>query len=276
MRLTFIFIFLLSAAAIYSQKISERPIPVGHSHNDYNKRKPLWGALEHGMTSIEIDVFAHKGELKVAHVGLFLNTRKNIQKMYLKPLSEILAKRKWIYKNHQEPLVLMIDFKTDSEETLQLLLRDIEPLKDLFTYYHQGEVHKKPLQLVISGRGFSYNQISHLDTVYVFLDGSVSHCEENFPQQLIPRGSANYGRHFNWNGKNQFPDDEKNKLIKLVTNAQECNKKLRFYAMRHNENLWTEFLNAGAGWINIDKAARFADFYWNKYLPMQTTSTQNN
>jgi hypothetical protein len=273
--------FILLLACIFSfsgftQNISEKPIPVGHSHNDYNKQKPLWGALEHGLTSIEIDVFAHKNELKVAHVGVFLNVRKNIVDMYLKPLSEILQNREWIYQNHHEPLVLMIDFKTDSEETLQLLLRDIEPYKELFTYFYKDEVHLKPLQLVVSGRGFSFNQVENQDSVYVFLDGSVAHCEKKFPEQLVPRGSASYSRHFKWNGKGKIADDELEKLKNYVDVANSCNKKLRFYAMKHNTAIWETFLNAGAGWINIDKPKKFADFYWNTYIPNQSEAQNKN
>lgn len=266
MQYLLLFILIVASNTICAQKISDKPIPVAHAHNDYLKRNALWGALEYGFTSIEIDVFAHKNELKVAHVGLFLNVRKNIVDMYFQPLAELLKNKEWVYENYHEPLELMIDFKTNSASTLSLLLEAIEPYKHLLTYYKEGKVYKKPLMLVISGSRFSYDDVKDLNEIYVFLDGSVNSCSETFPKELVPRGSASFGSQFSWNGKGEFL--EIGKIQKQVADAELCNKKIRYYGMQNNKALWLSMLDNGEGWINVDKKKKFATFYW-KYVSLK-------
>lgn len=244
-----------------AQQISLTPIPEAHAHNDYNKISPLWGALKYGFTSIEVDVFAHKGQLRVAHVGLFLNMRKTLETMYLQPLSTLLESRQWVYENHAEPLTLMIDFKTNRYETLPLLLEVIKPYKKYLTYYNKGDVHIGPIQLLISGSGFSYDQVKDLDSIFVFLDGAVSPCESHFPDALVPRGSGKFSSHFSV----KLDSADLVKLQRQVDEAALCNKKLRFYAMKNRKKLWSKALEAHIGWVNVDRKRRFAKFYWNEY-----------
>lgn len=253
--------FALFAFPLCGQTISSRPIPEAHAHNDYNKINPLWGALKYGFTSIEVDVFAHKGQLRVAHLGVLLNMRKNLEDMYLKPLSDLLTTREWVYENHPEPLILMIDFKTNRHETLPLLLEIIKPYQKHLTYYHDGIVHKGQLQLVISGHGFSYGQVKDLDSIFVFLDGSVNHCESDFPDVLVPRGSGKFSSHFSA----KLDSTDLVKLQAKVDEAAHCNKKLRFYAMKNRKKLWRKALDAQVGWVNVDRKRKFAKFYWEEY-----------
>lgn len=255
----FLFIFILPA-----QVISDTIIPVAHAHNDYAKKDALYGALEYGFTSIEIDIFAHKGKLKIAHVPLFLGLRKTLDEKYLAPLAEVLATRKWIYEDYEEPLVLMLDFKTSSEKTLPLLMESIKPYQDLFTYYENDSVIKRPLQLVISGAGFSYEQVEDETQIFVFRDGGVHACENNFPSKLVARGSTHYKSIFSWRGEGEIPKDELEKLRKIIAEADKCDKKIRFWAMPQNENVWRTLLNEGVDWINIDNKKKFAEFYKNE------------
>lgn len=266
MRIFALALLTIAFFPVFAQKISEKPIPVAHAHNDYNKRNPLWGALKNGFTSIEIDVFAHKNELKVAHVGLFLNARKNLDEMYLKPLADLLQTKDWVYNNYNEPLILMIDFKTDSESTLPLLLNYLAPYENLLTFYSENEVHKKPLQIVISGSRFTQQQIENMDTVYIFRDGSIQNCTSDFASELEPRGSTRYGSKFSWNGKGKMPDNERLLFREYFAKAENCDKKLRLYGMKNRKNLWKNFLDEGMGWVNVDKKKKFARFYWNEYL----------
>lgn len=253
--------FSILTFSVFAQNISSHPIPEAHAHNDYNKINPLWGALKYGFTSVEVDVFAHKGELRVAHVGVLLSVRKTLESLYLKPLANLLASRNWVYENYPEPLILMIDFKTNRHETLPLLLEIIKPYRHLLTYYHEGKVHKKPLQLLISGGGFSYEQVKDLDSIFVFLDGSVNHCETDFPDALVPRGSAKFSSHFSA----KLDSTDVAKLQTKVADAAFCNKKLRFYAMKNRKKLWRKALDAHVGWVNVDRKRKFAKFYWEEY-----------
>jgi hypothetical protein len=268
MRSAFLIVILIVAhfgktqtQSVGKVKISTKPIPCAHAHNDYNKIKPLWGALKYGFTSVEVDVFAHKGQLRVAHVGVMLGARKTLESMYLAPLKSWLQNKNWVYENYQEALILMIDFKTNRHETLPILLEIIKPYQHLLTYYHDGKVHKRPLQLLISGHGFGYEQVSHLDSIFVFLDGSVNHCESDFPAALVPRGSGKFSSHF-------FAKLDSNDVVKMqkqIEKAETCDKKLRYYATKNKKKLWRKQLDAQVGWLNVDRKKKFAKFYWEEY-----------
>jgi len=254
---------LLSLLSTSGQHINFKATPHSHSHNDYLKTIPLWGALNNGCTSIEVDVFAHKNELKVAHIAFALNIRSNLSEMYLKPLANYLDKKNKIFSNDTIPLILMIDFKSDADSSLFLLQKAIEPYSKYFTYYKNDSVYKKALQLVISGKGFSYEQVKDLDSIPFFLDGSINSCNEEFPSKLVPRASGKYGNYFKWKGKGQIPKKELDQLRGYVQKAKSCGTKLRFYAMPENFNIWTTFLNEGVEWINVDNSELFQDFYWS-------------
>lgn len=258
-----IFFFALTLLIrLDAQGIAMTPLLHAHSHNDYQHDLPLWGALAQGATSIEIDVFAHKGMLKISHIKFALNIRESFEDMYLEPLVKIIEERGGIYS--EVPLVLMIDFKTNSDSTLPLLLEAIAPYKAYFSYYYEDSVYQKDLQLVISGNGFTYNQVKTQDSIFVFLDGNVHHCEEDFPPQLVPRGSTKYNSIFTWKGKGEIPENELIKLREMLAEAKKCNKKLRFYAMPANERIWHTFLQEGVDWINLDNIQRFRIYYRNK------------
>jgi len=53
----------------------------GHSHNDYFQSNPLSSALNHGLRSVEVDVFPIGDTLYVAHTRLELDDKKTIETM---------------------------------------------------------------------------------------------------------------------------------------------------------------------------------------------------
>lgn len=239
--------------------------PHAHSHNDYLKSEPLWGALNNGCQSVEVDVFNFKNELVVSHVGFGLMYKPSFAELYLDTLVSFLGAHKHIFSQENEPLILMIDFKTESESTLKLLLKTFAPYQEYFSYFENGKVVEKQIKLVISGSGFSYTQVKDLPKCFVFLDGGVQHCEQDFPLGLVPRGSTRYGGMFTWNGKGEIPSNELAALRNMVNEAKNCNKKLRFYAMPQNKNIWRIFLEEGVYWINVDDTEKFKKFYYNEY-----------
>jgi hypothetical protein len=114
---------------------------------------------------------------------------------------------------------------------------------------------------LISGGGFSYEQVKDLDSIFVFLDGSVNHCESDFPDALVPRGSAKFRSHFSA----KMDSLDLAKLQTKVDDAALCSKKLRFYAMKNRKKLWRKTLDAHIGWVNVDRKRKFAKVYWEEY-----------
>lgn len=109
-----------------------KPVAV-HSHNDYTRRIPLWEALGSGCISVEADVALHMSDLLVGHTRRSLERQNSLSAMYLEPLQRLFDMRdakvsepSWrggFDAVPQETLVLLIDFKSGSQQTLAELDR---------------------------------------------------------------------------------------------------------------------------------------------------------
>ena len=85
-------ILLLAGPGLLSKASDPQPQPQAHAHNDYEHDRPLLDALSHGFCSVEADVFAIDGELRVAHDRIDTRPGKTLQKLYLDPLRERVQK----------------------------------------------------------------------------------------------------------------------------------------------------------------------------------------
>lgn len=136
------------------------PIPV-HSHNDYERRIPLFEALASGCVSVEADVHLVGGELLVGHSARGLKASSNLRTMYLEPLQRMLEARKhdqtWrglFESDPEQTVVLLIDHKTSGPETFAELDAQLQPLRDLdFLSYWNGSARiTRPLTVVATGK----------------------------------------------------------------------------------------------------------------------------
>lgn len=155
------------------------PIPA-HSHNDYWRRVPLFEALHYGLTGVEADVWLQPdGELLVGHDEASLTRNRTFRSLYVDPIVEILermnpedastdssnpsgdAKRT---KNgpfdtdRSQPLILLVDLKTDGYATLPAVQAQLSALREKgwLTYYdasstEENHVVHGPVQVVMTG-----------------------------------------------------------------------------------------------------------------------------
>lgn len=139
------------------------PVAV-HSHNDYTRRIPLWEALGSGCISVEADVTFYKSDLLVGHTRRSLKRENSLRAMYLEPLQRLFDMRNanvsegsWrgVYDAApQQTLVLLIDFKSGSQQTLAELDRQLDSLRgrDYLTYWNGTHRILRPLTIVASGK----------------------------------------------------------------------------------------------------------------------------
>jgi len=141
-----------------------KPVAV-HSHNDYTRRIPLWEALGSGCISVEADVTFHKSDLLVGHTRRSLKRENSLKAMYLEPLQRLFDIRNANVSEEaswrgvfdavsQQTLVLLIDFKSASQQTLAELDHQLESLraKDYLTYWNGTDRILRPLTIVASGK----------------------------------------------------------------------------------------------------------------------------
>lgn len=151
------------------------PIPC-HSHNDYERRVPLYDALEAGCISVEADVWLRDGDLLVGHTQKSLTATRTLQSLYLDPLLSILARQNApentsesssgqtafpfaanvssIFEtNTSVSLTLLVDIKTDGRATFPVIQRQLEPLRAKGWLTHTSDATLVPGPITIVGTG---------------------------------------------------------------------------------------------------------------------------
>ena len=247
-------IALLLSIAVHAQPI----IDCGHSHNDYMHGQPLTDALSYGYKSIEVDVFLHNDQLIVSHTADGLDHKPSIETLYLQPLVERVKQNGgWVYKGDTSATILMVEFKSDGEQSYQKLKTLIGTYQSLFC---DRMGHGGPVKILITGHR-PWDTVKKGGELYVTLDGDISQATAAVPASIIERVSNPYGSYFGWRGRGKMPKAQQQRLDTIVRIAHAYGRQLRFYACPQNENIWTTLLDAGVDWINVDDLARFARFY---------------
>src|SRR5215831_8197157 len=85
---------ILTPLALAASCLAAEPTPLihTHAHNDYEHKRPLFDALEHGFCSVEADIYLVDGKLLVAHNPWQVKPNLTLQSLYLDPLRERVKK----------------------------------------------------------------------------------------------------------------------------------------------------------------------------------------
>jgi hypothetical protein len=169
----------------------------GHSHNDYFQDQPLDSAIEHGLKSIEVDVFPRNDELLVAHTVFELDSEKRIDNLYLQPILAMLKRSgsatsdpgateaqshhpfplarhrrsrrsmdsdsiEFLVPPDSDSLTLLVDFKGDAEKSVSLLHQVLAPLQPYLSMVDKnGEFRRGKVTVLISGNRPKEEQLTH-------------------------------------------------------------------------------------------------------------------
>src|SRR3954470_14608888 len=95
---------LLLALSTQAQVV---PLTRVHAHNDYEHKRPLFDALDHGFCSVEADIYLVNGQLLVAHDRSQVKPDRTLQSLYLDPLRE-RVRRNGGRVYHQGPEVTLL------------------------------------------------------------------------------------------------------------------------------------------------------------------------
>ncbi|MEZ4932123.1 MAG: hypothetical protein R2788_08400 [Saprospiraceae bacterium] len=230
---------------------------LAHSHNDYEQKKPLYTALEHGFNSIEIDIIRYGNQLIVSHDNKDLPNKPNIQDLYLNPL------KKHLNENNEINIWLLIDIKEYDDQVLDVLHDLITEYEPLFKKRYSSE-KEKPLQILLSG-DLPRQEIMENDTyVFFFLDGRVDDMGKRYDSTLMPLVSSNFSHHTKWTGKEKMDKKEFEAVAAIVKAVQAENKKIRFWATPDKKRVWKKLQRLGVDVIGVDHIEQF-DRFNSKY-----------
>ena len=242
--------------AIAGTQASPIPLVRAHAHNDYEHQTPLFDALEHGFTSIEVDIHLVGSELYVAHGIGEVQPGRTLISLYLDPLRErIIDYGGWVYLQGSQ-ITLLIDIKTEAEPTYLTLRSMLEEYQDILTVFGPSGVSEGPILAIISGnrpRGLMKSE----SVRYAAYDGRIEDLGSADPASFIPLISGNWTNFFTWRGIGPMPEQEREMLRDMVERAHLEGRRVRFWATPDNPStardaVWLELLEAGVDLISTD------------------------
>jgi len=227
-----------------------------HSHNDYEQALPFYTAFLHGFASIEVDVFQVGNNLYVAHDEENINTRKNIESLYLNPLLKQIKMNGngKAYKNGKG-LQLVIDFKTAGTPALKLLEAKLKPIRQYF------DVQKdlNAVRIVITGETPPPANFKDFDDIF-FFDGrrTISYSPEELKR--VAFFSANFKDFSKWKGIGKMSMPDSMKVKNFVDSVHQAGKPVRFWGNPDTQTSWVTFMKMGIDYLNTDLPAAIARF----------------
>lgn len=184
------------------------PIPC-HSHNDYWRTVPLYSAIEAGCIGVEADIWLSTDELYVGHSVESLTPNRTLDSLYITPLLDILSKQNRdplvisdpshplhgvFDTTPEQPLILLLDFKTAGTELFPFVVQALEPLrsKGYLTRRNGSDLIQGPIIVVGTGETPFTNVISDTDNPYhdIFFDAPLNEMYEDPSEHTVQRMST--------------------------------------------------------------------------------------
>ncbi len=239
------------------------PLERAHSHNDYSRVHPLLDALDAGFCSIEADIFLIKGELLVAHHEKEIKPGNTLQKLYLDPLLDRVRRNHGRVYPNGPVVTLLIDFKTEPEDTWPKLREVLEHYREMLTVFTNEGTEAKAVSVILSGAS-PRKQIAAEASRLAAIDGRLGDIETAPSPNLVPLISENWPTAFKWFGKGPMPEAERTKLRELVTKTHAHGQRIRFYGTPQSLEFWSELYEAGVDLLNADNLPKLRDFLRSK------------
>jgi len=238
------------------------PISHGFAHNDYLHKHPLYDAIGNGFTNIEADIFLKNGKLIVAHIFPYFKGRRTLEALYLEPLAELITKNNGhVYAGYSSPIILMIDIKTDGDNTYQVLKPLLEKYRRMLTHYENGKVAYGAVTIVLSGHK-PYDLIVNAQSRLAFIDQDLRKIRaDSVNHKVFAMASCKYSQLLKWNGKGTLSNSERQKLLTYVAMAHSMGAKVRLWASPEKKKVWDALLSCGVDLINTDQLEMLKNYF---------------
>ncbi len=249
----FIKLFCLAACFLLNNFTWAQPkeysVANAHSHNDYLNSQPFYRAYKNGFGSIEADIFPVNGILCVAHSKNEIKPERTLKKLYLDPLLDAIR------NNRSHRVKLLIDIKEDHKRCLELLMREIEPLKK----YLSTEKKRKAITILISGeRPMPKDYKNSPD--YIFFDDDLKNPHGKNEWKRVGQVSLPFTKFSAWKGVDSIGSTDKIMLKHVIDSVHFNGKTIRFWAAPDSESSWQLQMMLGVDLIGTDKIDELAKF----------------
>ncbi|MFM6848988.1 MAG: glycerophosphodiester phosphodiesterase family protein [Terrabacter sp.] len=233
------------------------PLQQAHAHNDYEHKRPLQDALDHGFTSVEADVWLVDGQLLVAHDRDQVQPGRTLESLYLSPLE---ARRRMndgtVYPGWDGYFQLLIDVKSEAGPTWAAVDEVLREHPNLMTTSTPSETRRGAVTAVISGNRDRTAMLAQSER-YAGYDGRLADLDSGLPASFMPLVSDNWTKSFTWDGNGEMPAAEEQKLRDIVTTAHDRGYRVRFWATPDQPGpararLWATLVAFGVDQVNTD------------------------
>lgn len=222
------------------------PLRRAFAHNDYLQPRPLYHALEHGFTAMEVDVFLDDGELRLAHGRRDLTGASTLSEVYLEPLAGIVADLGHVFPD--QPLMLLVDIKSEASPTYAALHALLERHTGMLRQHRYDGTLSGPVEIVVSGHT-DLPQMEAQPVRYASADARIPHLDEVL-SPAVSMVSAKWARHFTWLGDGPIHEHEQAELKRIVAAIHDVGCTARFWGT--DPRTWPELLAAGVDLIIAD------------------------
>lgn len=238
-----------------------RPIPRAHAHNDYRHARPLLEALEHGFESVEADIHLVEGTLLVAHDPEEVRPDRTLEGLYLDPLRERVRRNGGHVHPGGEPLLLLIDIKTEGEATYAALHELLRRYADILTIFAGDAVLQGAVTAIVSGDR-PRSTMWTAPVRFAAFDGRIPDLDspDPIPPSFMPLVSDSWERVTTWKGEGAPPAHLPGELARLAATARAQGRLLRFWATPDRPGVWRVLREAGVDVIGTDDLRALRDF----------------
>ena len=229
------------------------PVPLihAHAHNDYEHKRPLLDALDHGFCSVEADVHLVDGQLLVAHDRRQVKPGRTLQALYLDPLRERVEKNHGhVYPDGPE-FTLLVELKSDWHTSYPVLREILKPYAAMLSASRSGARETNAIRVIITGHR-SKEMFAGETVRYAAVDGDLPDLDSGAPADLVPWISSAWTTSFKWRGEGPMPEAEKRKLKDIVSRAHQQGRLVRFWGAPDKPAFWAELRANEVDLINTD------------------------
>ena len=244
-----------AAAVVFPRCMESQAVALerAHAHNDYQHARPLLDALERGFHSVEADVHLVNGQLLVAHHKDSVDASRTLESLYLAPLRAYVQQHGGRAYEGTQPLILLIDVKSDSEATYRVLSSVLRRYADLFTIFANGDVIEGPVVAIVSGER-AIGTMRKARVRFAAIDGRLPDLRDTSRKshRLMPLISDSWDHVTKWKGEAPAPASVQRDVARIVERAHRHGQLVRFWGTPDNEVVWRLLRDAGVDLIGAD------------------------
>ncbi len=257
---------ILAAAICAAEPSAPVVFPRAYSHNDYEQPRPLFDALDRGFFGVEADVHLRGRELLIGHTGGDVKPGVTLQKLYLDPLlARVRANGGRVYPGGPAGFLLMVEFKSDGEQSYPVLREILQNYKEMLSVYTPDRIEERAVTLVITGH--RPNDMLKAEAVrYAGIDGDLGDLRKT-DRTLFPVISDPWWRIAGVNSERDNIVVER--IRKFADAAHARGRKIRFYGVPNKPWAWELLYQAGVDYLNADDLEGLRKFLLAKPLPPQ-------